>query len=129
MSWNVELALKMGWIRLTLNEQQEKRRAKRISLQRQRNVNQSFNLNFLLSASHDERFCLQNKRQEPVTIYRLGDHTVFRCSSGEGGGVVLVVGSRGDHMVWGLRLRLNIGAFIHRNDADVLFHLSKNVVL
>ena len=48
---------------------------------------------------------------------------------GGGGGVVLVVGSRGDHMVWGLRLRLNIGAFIHRNDADVLFHLSKNVVL
>ena len=42
--------------------------------------------------------------------------------------MVLVVGSRGDHMVWGLRLRLNIGAFIHRNDADVLFHLSKNGV-
>ena len=64
-----------------------------------------------------------------MTIYRLGDHTVFRCNSGGGGGVVLVVGSRGDHMVWGLRLRLNIGAFIHRNDADVLFHLLKNGVL
>ena len=46
-----------------------------------------------------------------------------------GGGRVVVVGSRGDHMVWGLRLRLNIGAFIHRNDADVLFHLLKNGVL
>ena len=29
----------------------------------------------------------------------------------------------------GLRLRLNIGVFIHRNDADVLFHLSKKGVL
>ena len=56
---------------------------------------------------------------------------------GGGGGerVVVVVGSRGGSygfQMWfrrGLRLRLNIGAFIHRNDADVLFHLSKNGVL
>lgn len=48
-----------------------------------------------------------------------------------GGGMVVVLGSRGDQMWFrrGLRLRLNIGAFIHRNDADVLFHLSKNGVL